>query len=232
MALWTALLVGFLGSFHCVGMCGPIALALPYYEGQDCFTYLFGRILYNLGRALTYAALGLIVGVAGSMINFAGLQQPLSVALGLVIILVVLLPKAFTRFLSQNRGTEALLARLKSRIAKLYRRNTLSSMLGIGLLNGLLPCGFVYMGLAGAVTTGSVLSSGAYMLLFGLGTFPAMLMMSLSSSALSLKTRQRINRWLPWLAVALGILFILRGLGLGIPYISPLLDGSMGGMQH
>jgi sulfite exporter TauE/SafE len=230
MALWTALLVGFLGSFHCVGMCGPIALALPFYQGQDRFTYVLGRILYNLGRALTYASLGLIVGVAGSMISFAGWQQPLSVVLGVIIILVVVLPKAFTRFLSENSGTDSLLSRLKSKMAGLYRKNSLSAMLGIGLMNGLLPCGFVYMGLAGAVTTGSVLSSGVYMFLFGLGTFPAMLVMSLSSSALSLKTRQRINQFIPYLAVALGILFILRGLGLGIPYISPLLDGSMSGM--
>jgi sulfite exporter TauE/SafE len=208
-------------------MCGPIALALPFYQGQNRVTYIFGRILYNLGRAITYAALGIIVGVAGSMISFAGWQQPLSVALGLIIILVVVLPKAFTQFLSKNAGTDALLNQLKSRMGALYRKNSLTSMLGIGLLNGLLPCGFVYMGLAGAVTTGSVWTSGLYMLFFGLGTFPAMLAMSLSSSALSLKARQRINRWIPWLAVALGILFILRGLGLGIPYISPLLDGSM-----
>jgi len=124
------------------------------------------------------------------------------------------------------------IAVLKAELGRLFRSQSRFSLLFIGLLNGLLPCGFVYLGLAGSLTTGSVWGGMAYMGLFGLGTVPLMLVVSLSGHLVSVGVRQFVSRLLPVGMVVLGILFVLRGLGLGIPYVSPMLDGAMGGHHH
>ena len=87
----------------------------------------------------------------------------------------------------------------------------MSTLFTIGLLNGLLPCGFVYIGLAGSLTTGSTEEGMLYMILFGLGTFPAMLGMSVAPTFIGLSTRQRINQFMPVLAILLGLYLIYRG---------------------
>jgi sulfite exporter TauE/SafE len=110
---------------------------------------------------------------------------------------------------------------LFSRFQKLFHSGSASSFLGIGLLNGILPCGLVYVGVAGAVNTGDITNAMVYMALFGLGTAPVMLTISLIGNFLSIAVRNRINRITPYVVILLGVLFILRGLSLGIPYISP-----------
>ena len=91
----------------------------------------------------------------------------------------------------------------------------MGSLFIIGILNGLLPCGFVYVGLAGSLTTGSVVEGSIFMALFGLGTFPAMMAMSLAPGFISLETRQRINAAIPFLAVTFGLYLIYRGIAFG-----------------
>ena len=228
MEIWTAFLIGLGGSFHCVGMCGPLALALPG-GGAYSLHLVTGRLLYNAGRVVTYALLGGIFGLVGRMVQMAGLQQTLSILLGAAIILSglaplfgrrVALPGAFL-----GRGVEA----LKASLSRLFQSRNRTSLLFIGLLNGLLPCGFVYLGLAGSLTTGSVAGGMAYMALFGLGTVPLMLAVSLSGHLVSVDVRQWARRLLPVGMLVLGTLFVLRGLGLGIPYVSPILGGDMAG---
>lgn len=214
MELWTAVTIGFFGSFHCIGMCGPIAMALPN-QSNTLAGKIAGRSLYNLGRIITYSAMGLIFGVIGHSISLAGLQRPLSVLLGVLIIAAVLLPKVFYQRLRSFTGFERLLTRLNNRLRQAMQSHSKITLLSIGLLNGLLPCGFVYAGLAGAITTGTVTGSTLYMALFGMGTFPAMFMMSMAPDLISLETRRRINRLMPYLAIALGILLIIRGLLMG-----------------
>lgn len=221
MNLWTALAIGFFGSFHCIGMCGPIALALSKQPRESGFHFISGRLIYNFGRVITYSLLGAIFGGLGHVISLAGLQGPVSIVLGAIIILAVLLPKQWTHFMTQTAGFRSIFEYLKQWIARLFRHYSYSSLLSIGILNGFLPCGFVYMGLAGAITTGTILSSTAYMALFGVGTIPAMLGVSLASGAITMDMRRKINKLVPYLAFALGVLFVLRGLGLGIPFISP-----------
>src|SRR5690606_26957427 len=85
--LWTAFLLGFLGSFHCVGMCGPIALAV---SGHKASRYVYHKVLYNLGRSVTYALLGLIVGSLGFSLSLAGAQQWFSIAMGVLILVIAL----------------------------------------------------------------------------------------------------------------------------------------------
>lgn len=214
MALWTALAIGFFGSFHCVGMCGPIALALPGLKGSG-LSFITGRVLYNFGRIVTYTLLGALFGIIGKSIIVAGLQKGLSIFLGMAIIASVLLRSSYFNTLKKKSGFTYLFESLKKQIQKQFKKRGFSTLFTIGILNGLLPCGFVYIGLAGSVTTGSLWEGALFMSLFGLGTFPAMMLMAMAPGLISINLRKRINRLIPGLAVLLGIFLIYRGVVMG-----------------
>lgn len=211
MEIWTALAIGFFGSFHCIGMCGPIALALPG-AGNSTFKLVLGRVFYNLGRVVTYALLGAVFGVIGQSVALAGFQKGLSVVLGIAIIGSVLIKSRHFDSLKNKLGANTFYEKLKKQIGSQFKKKGTSTLFTIGLLNGLLPCGFVYIGLAGSLTMGSITGGMIYMVLFGLGTFPAMMAMSLAPGLFSVSFRKRINRAVPVLAVLFGIYLIYRGL--------------------
>jgi sulfite exporter TauE/SafE len=218
--LWAGFLFGILGSFHCVGMCGPIAMALPI--GRDAgWQFVAGRLLYHGGRILTYTLLGGLAGLFSRSLELAGFQQMVSVVSGILILALVVLPQfggdKFSRFI----GFEKVLNKVRNLMAKQFQRSTATSMGIIGMLNGILPCGFVYIALAGAVSVPSVGGSMLYMTLFGMGTFPLMFLLSLSGKLVKPNLRRFFNKAVPYAATCMAILFILRGLNLGIPYISP-----------
>ena len=222
MELWTAFVIGLLGSFHCIGMCGPIVLALPLGEhGNE--TFIMGRLLYNVGRVLTYALLGAVFGLLGSGISLAGFQQWASISLGAVILLAVLLPSKTKQEFIDKLQFSLLTSRLKNYFRKLFKKNSQGSLFLIGVVNGFLPCGFVYIGIAGAIATGSLINGIMFMTLFGAGTIPIMFAVSVAGNFVSIKLRQKISRFIPVLASILAIIFILRGLNLGIPYLSQKL---------
>lgn len=223
MELWTAFIIGLAGSLHCIGMCGPIAISLPMQE-MSKFQLLFGRGLYNFGRIITYALLGLLFGFIGSGFFVGGYQQILSIALGVLILLSLFLPSKYASYITGARLHEKISKRLKAAWQKLMSKNSISSMFLIGLLNGFLPCGLVYIALAGSISTGTALGGAFYMAVFGVGTFPVMLVMSLVGRILSFKMRLRLSKLLPVGVVILAVLFILRGMSLGIPYISPKIE--------
>ena len=220
--LWSALLIGLFGSFHCIGMCGPIALALP--TQQNRFNLFFSRIFYNTGRAITYAILGLIFGLLGQSLSIAGFQQSISIVAGMLILLMVFLPSKHTQKIYILKPAYGFANLLKKRFGLLLNKKSLSSVFLIGLLNGILPCGLVYIAIAGAIATGNYLDGAAYMFLFGVGTIPIMLAVSLAGNFISLNIRKRINKAIPTFMVILAFLFILRGMNLGIPYISPAIQ--------
>ncbi|RMG60393.1 MAG: sulfite exporter TauE/SafE family protein [Bacteroidetes bacterium] len=224
--LWTGFILGLTSSLHCVGMCGPIALALPG-RGGSLGKILPGRLAYNLGRVATYATLGTAVGLFGEGLSFAGFQQGLSIALGVLLLLLSLFTfRVESRFLALPAVTR-FMGGLKRRLGKLMRIDSTSSLFHIGILNGLLPCGFVYLGLAGAASLGSGASGLLYMSLFGLGTLPGMLSMSLIG-----KLTPGLQRYSRPIMLAVSLLFaswlIVRGLDLGIPYLSPELSPGIG----
>ncbi|NOS85930.1 MAG: sulfite exporter TauE/SafE family protein [Ignavibacteria bacterium] len=219
MELLTGFLVGLLGSFHCIGMCGPIAIALPKTNNL-----VFSRLLYNFGRVITYSMLGLLFGLLGSRLEMFGLQRIISISLGVLIILTVITPISYRIKISNKLGLYKLVGILKMYFGKMFKNHSNSSMLVIGMLNGLLPCGFVYIGITGAIAVGSTLNGMLFMTMFGLGTLPVMLGASLIGSVINLNIRQKLTRLLPAFSLILAAIFILRGLNLGIPYISPKLE--------
>lgn len=225
MEVLSGFVLGFLGSLHCIGMCGPIALALPI-QSKSKLSFYSGRILYNLGRTITYALMGLVIGLIGQRINLAGYQQVVSIGLGAVILLTVLLPSHYKIFFSRLKFVQAITKYVQSSIGVLFRKGNQSSLLGIGILNGFLPCGFVYVALAGAAAFGNVEQSILFMILFGLGTTPAMFSASIVTNLFGQNFRMKINRAIPVFASVLAVIFILRGLNLGIPYLSPKLKAA------
>lgn len=220
MFLWTAFIIGLVGSAHCAGMCGPIALALPL-KSDSLFTRVGGGLVYNIGRIITYMVLGAIFGLFGKGLQMAGFQLWASVVIGILMIALVLVPIIFKKMPSINNVFESYSARLLSGFRSMFKKGDTASLFGIGLMNGILPCGLVYVAVAGAINTGDVVSAMLYMALFGAGTIPVMLAVSMAGTMISLKLRIFVNKLSPYVIVLLGILFVLRGLSLGIPYISP-----------
>jgi uncharacterized protein len=222
MEALSGLALGFLGSLHCIGMCGPIALALPS-QSKSKLSFYSGRILYNLGRVMTYSIMGLVIGLIGQKINLAGYQQIVSIVLGVVILVIVLLPSRIKNYFIQLKPVQVVTKTLQSSIGVLFSKGSQSSLFGIGVLNGFLPCGFVYVALAGAVALGNVEKSILFMALFGIGTIPAMFSASIVTNLFGQDFRKKIHRAIPVFATVLALIFILRGLNLGIPYLSPKL---------
>lgn len=219
----SALAIGFFGSAHCIGMCGPIAIALPYPK-SNVFHFIVGRIIYNLGRVVTYSFIGAIFGLLGSRLVIAGFQQAVTIVVGVVIILIVITPMKYKLKLYQHKYVQKISSPIKTGIAELFKQGTIPAMFLIGLLNGLLPCGLVYVAIAGAISSGDAISGMIFMILFGLGTIPAMFAATIFGKFININIRNKINQAIPTLAVVLAILFILRGLALGIPYISPKIS--------
>ena len=215
-----AFMIGIAGSFHCVGMCGPIALSLPL-NNDDFFTKFTGALLYNTGRIVTYTFFGFVFGLIGRSFALFGFQQYLSVAAGLAIIIFVVIPKKYTAV--NTRLSNSFFGKVRQSIGNLFSDKNRSSLFAIGLLNGLLPCGLVYMAITGAIASGDIIKSMVFMAAFGLGTLPVMWSVVFFGNYIGVPLRKKIRNAYPYLITLMACLLILRGLGLGIPYVSPKL---------
>jgi hypothetical protein len=227
MDFYSALALGLIGSLHCAGMCGPIALALPLGK-SSWLSRVTGGVVYNTGRTITYAILGAVLGLAGMGLALGGLQQWTSIVLGALMILAVIVPRLGKAGAALSHRAEKLSSFFTRPLAGLFRVSSFKSLFLIGILNGFLPCGLVYIALAGAVVTGHATDGAVYMAAFGLGTIPMLLAISLAGNFLTRRFRSRLAVIIPVFIAILGILFILRGLNLGIPYVSPKLSQQEG----
>jgi uncharacterized protein len=213
-----ALILGAVTSLHCMGMCGPLALALPAKSGRSKIRHIAGRLVYNLGRAVTYAAMGILAGLLGKSVKLFELQNIVSILFG-----VLLLASLFL----STKNLPAWVIRcfykpIQTGLGRILKRGSLTGLFQIGLLNGLLPCGMVYAALALASLQSGPLSGAVFMFLFGLGTLPLMFAISLGGLSLrSPKLQPVLNRVIPTVTFLVAVLLILRGLSLNIPYISP-----------
>ena len=209
-----------MGSLHCIGMCGPIAFMLPV-DHKNPIKKTGQIALYHGGRLLSYALIGLVFGLLGKGLYVFGLQQNLSIFIGFIMIIIVLIPQ---KRLSQFNITQPLyriIGSLKNKLGAALKKKSPDTFLTIGFLNGFLPCGLVYMALFGAIAMGSAAEGSLYMLLFGLGTVPLMTSVIYFSNLFKSSFKTKIRKAIPLFIVLIGVLFIVRGLGLGIPYVSP-----------
>ena len=218
--LLSALILGLMGSLHCVGMCGPIAFMLPVDHSNNLKK--FGQIfIYHFGRLMAYGIIGLVFGLLGKGLSIFGAQQKLSIAIGVLMIVVVLIPyKTFNKY-NLSKPIYKVISKVKNQLGKELKKKSPDTFLTIGFLNGFLPCGLVYMALFGAIAMGNAMQGSLYMVLFGLGTLPLMTAAIYFSGLLKGGIRKKVQKAIPVFVVVIGLLFILRGLGLGIPYVSP-----------
>lgn len=218
--LLSALVLGLLGSLHCIGMCGPIAFMLPVSRNNK-YKKAGQVFIYHFGRLMAYGIIGLLFGLLGKGLYIFGIQQKLSILIGVLMILIVIMPFNYMSRLSFSRPVYRIIGKIKSSLGKALKKKTADTFLTIGFLNGFLPCGLVYMALLGAIAMGTALEGSLYMILFGLGTVPLMTTAVYLSGILKDSSKRRIRKLIPVFVVIIGILFILRGMGLGIPYVSP-----------
>lgn len=218
--LYTAFLFGLISSLHCIGMCGPIAMMLPVARNNPTKKVL-QIITYHIGRLSAYASIGFFFGLLGKGLFLAGIQQQLSIFIGIAIIIVIVIPeKIFARY-NFSKPVYQLISKVKTTLGNQFKNGSYQSLFTIGILNGFLPCGLVYVALFGAIAMQSAGFGTLYMILFGLGTVPMMSSVVYMNSFISIPFRNKIQKIIPYAAILIGILFIFRGLGLGIPYVSP-----------
>lgn len=218
--LISALIFGILGSFHCIGMCGPIAFMLPLNRDNSLKKFL-QIFLYHFGRLFAYSLIGLAFGVVGKSLYLFGMQQQLSIAAGILMIAVIVIPsKTFGKY-NFSKPLYRIIGKIKSSLGAALKKKTPDTFLTIGFLNGFLPCGLVYMAVFGAIASGDIFQGSLYMVFFGLGTIPLMTTAVYFSGMLNEVLRKKVQRFIPVFVVMVGILFILRGMGLDIPYLSP-----------
>ncbi len=218
--LLSAFILGLLGSFHCIGMCGPIAFVLPV-DRTNKFKQGYQTLLYHFGRLLAYATIGLLFGLLGKGLYLAGFQQRLSIILGILMIIIVLIPlRVFNKY-NFSKPLYGLVGKVKSKLGLYLKKKSSKAIFTIGFFNGFLPCGMVYMALVGAMAMTEFYLGALYMFLFGLGTIPMMTVAVYSKNIFSFNFRNKIQKAIPVFVVVIGLLFILRGMGLGIPYVSP-----------
>jgi uncharacterized protein len=227
---FVALSLGMLGSFHCIGMCGPLAFSLPLNNNSHSAKFT-GSLLYNIGRIVTYSTLGLLFGLAGKSFSLFGFQQWLSIIAGIVILLFLFIPKRQITNAAVNNIISKYNYQIRSALGQLFLKKNYQSLFAIGLLNGLLPCGLIYMAVAGAIASADPFKSAFFMAAFGLGTLPVMWSVSFFGNYIGIGLRQKIRRAYPIMMALMACLLIVRGLGLGIPYVSPSINNQTNEVQ-
>ncbi len=218
--IYTAFIFGLISSLHCIGMCGPIAMMLPV-DRDNSAKKVTQILTYHIGRLTAYAMIGFLFGLLGKGLFLAGIQQELSLFIGIMMILIIVIPERTFAKYNFSKPLYRIISYVKTALGSQFKKRSYSSLFTIGLLNGFLPCGLVYVALFGAIAMQSVSLGIFYMILFGLGTVPMMSSVVYVNSFLSIHFRSKIQKVIPYVAILIGILFIFRGLGLGIPYVSP-----------
>lgn len=220
MILWTAFLMGLVANFHCIAMCGPISMAVPIYH-KSKFGRLKSILIYNIGRITTYAILGVIFGFIGKNIAIVGVQQQISIILGFAIIIIALFPKFISKTQLNNSAYNYILNKLKKQFTIQFKKKSSLSLFIIGFFNGLLPCAMVYTAIAGALTSSSIIEGSLFMIVFGFGTLPTMIALPYLKNSVSGKIKSLFQKIITPSLIIFGIILILRGSNLDIPYLSP-----------
>ncbi len=210
------LLMGFTGSLHCAGMCGPIVWIMPF-QAFNGLKKAAALALYHAGRISVYAVMAVILHSFKNLFD-PKVQQYISIALGVTLLVVGLLtfiPNHYAKLSLPWAGV------VKKQLGNIIGRPGLSTLLMTGILNGLLPCGLVYMALSSTLASTSSWQSAAMMYVFGLGTLPMLISITLLKSKLNFIRTPNMRKMVPILVFSFGFLFVLRGMNLGIPYLSP-----------
>lgn len=213
----TAILMGLGASLHCVGMCGPLVMAMPFQRSRNQFLSV---VAYQFFKALAYGVLGLIVGFAGKLVSLFAYQQAISIGAGACILLLAFFP-AIVKMRSGNKFLNGVLGK---KLLQVQQQPTLMHFSVLGFLNGFLPCGLTYAALLGAAATATPFYGFLYMFLFGVGNSPMLAATAIFKQKMSTVFRRQFAKTAFIFSILTGTLLIARGLNIGIPYISPKME--------
>ncbi len=217
-------LIGLGGSLHCIGMCGPLMFSslISKKNGSIGFT---NWLSYQSGRITIYILWGMVFGAIGISAKWFGLQQNISLSLGISILLILILTKIFPSF--ERKISNILLTHFwKSKLSALLQNQSSGSNFIAGMLNGILPCGLVYVALAGATAVQDPIKGGLFMLSFGLGTLPLLSALLFWGNNTQISVRRKLTKWYPALIGIMAIMLIIRGMNLGNFFSPAMLPGS------
>lgn len=219
--------MGLVGSIHCIGMCGPLVMALPM-NSLSNFQKGVSILLYHIGKITSYFLLGILLGLFGSQLPLYGVQENLSIVIGSILLFyVIYLIFIKSKWLPKILYFNMFYSYIIKMMGRLFKSKNIVVFFLIGILNGLLPCGMIYIALTSAIATHNVLQSGLIMVFFGLGTFPALVMVAIGGQYFGIIFKKKVQKLLPVFIFTMGLLLILRGMNLGIPYLSPRLGVGM-----
>lgn len=219
-----AFTLGLFGSLHCLGMCGPLAFSLMPGTNNNNASAVFKATGYNLGRVFSYMVLGLLIGIFGGLFNFSGLQKPLTIGLGLFLIALFFFSMDLEKLLFKSALYQKLYSGYSRLLTSSFNSKIRNNAFAMGSLNGLIPCGLVYLALAGALSTGNPFSGAQFMFFFGMGTFPAMFLLLAGTSIMKLRSRLQFKKVFGVLQLFLGIFLIYRAIMIDIPMDLSLLQ--------
>lgn len=214
---YVAFTLGLFGSLHCVGMCGPLAIVFSNKERNSRNQNIVSALSYNLGRTATYSLLGLFFGILGSFLFVADLQKVASIVLGVFLIAAFIFNIDIDKSVNQNSVIKKFYFSVRAFISEMMQKSQNYHSFQLGMANGLLPCGLVYLALAGALASGSVMGGIAFMAFFGLGTIPMLFVLSSGYSLVSSKVRFKFRKILPYVTFIFGAFLIYRGIIVDMP---------------
>lgn len=201
-------------------MCGPLIFSSLINKKTGSLA-IIDWLFYQVGRISVYVVWGMIFGFIGTSAKWFGWQQNISLSLGVGILLILMLNKLFPAF--ERKFSSVLLTQFwKSNLSKLLLNKTKESDFITGMLNGILPCGLVYVAIAGATAVQDPIKGGLFMLIFGLGTLPLLSALLFFGNNMKLAIRNTLSKWYPGIIGLMAIMLIIRGMNLG-NFFSPAI---------
>ena len=215
--VYIAFTLGLFGSIHCIGMCGPLALTFGRRESGTIISNFISALSYNLGRTLTYIFMGLLMGVFGTLLLLTDIQQVVSIGIGILLIVSFAFSSPVLKKRFRIPFIDVYYAKIQKIIFKVMQSSGKYPVLILGMVNGLLPCGLVYLALIGALSSDDIINSAAFMGVFGLGTLPLMTLLIFGYNFLSPRVRMVMTKSTPYISLLLGVFMIYRGFAVEMP---------------
>ena len=206
--LWAAFTLGLAGSWHCVGMCGPIAMVVPGAKGKN---RIYAILLYHSGKILSYALIGSLFGLFGLFLGSLKIQSVVTISVGILMVLIAFLPVILNRLEQKGFVLFSSYFRFKQKLSRLLDKDKVEFAFYIGLLNGFIPCGMVYMAALAALTQASVTDSILFMVLFGLGTAPFISLLIFFANYLRSKIQKRAVMLRTAVLFLVGLFMVWKG---------------------
>ena len=225
-AIAAAGVLGFAGSLHCLGMCGPLVTALESMSSPKRWSK--NQWLHHSGRWMAYGVLGLAAGTIGQTLAAAGFQRWIILTAGVIMLLMALVPSM------QHVGIrpiQQLSKTIRTHFSALMQSQRFAHRLMLGFLHGLLPCGLVYTAIAGAMATTDVLEGSLFMLVFGVATTPALVGVSHVTAWFKKRMSLISYKFIQVAMVVFAFLVLMRGANLGIPLLSPKINSPKATME-